>query len=240
MAERLIFHYHDRDTPLHRLDPRSKMFAMAVLTIMVFNLPPAGLLLIMLYTAAGIIIAGMPIREYRRESLFFGMFALIIFLTRWWGSSMPLDALFGSLRFLTIVLIGMLMTETTSPDDMALALFWLLRRFSRRAAYGAAARLNLTVSFFPVIFDAVQEISEARKSRQEQRLRRPLQRMISMSTQILDVIIDRAEEISYALESRGFREDILHGELSWGRRDTLFLLLSTLCFTAATAAVLIP
>ncbi len=228
MAEKLIFHYHDRKTILHKIDPRAKMLTLCIVTILVFELPPLGLFLLIPYIIIGIISAKIPIGEYRRESLFFGVFSLIIFLTRLWGSSLVLPSLLGVVRFLTIVVVGMLLTDTTAPEEMSLALFWFLHPFSKKFAYATAARLNLTVSFFPIIFDASQEMLDARRSRHEHVRRHPIRRMISMGTQLLAMILDRAEDISYALESRGFREDVLHGTLSWGRHDTLFILITIL------------
>lgn len=241
MAEKLIFHYHDRGTLIHRLDPRTKTALISVLTIMIFQLPSWSFLMILPVIAAGMLAARFPVRDYSRESGFFAVFTIIIFLTRWWGTGIPQEAGISALRFLMVVSAGMILTDTTDPEDIAMTIHWLLSPISRRIANAAAAQLNLTVSFFPIIFDASQELIEARRSRGEPRLRRPLRRMISIGTQLLEAIIDRAEDISYALESRGFDAGIQHGSLSWQRRDTLVLLITVVYLAALIpASSLIP
>ncbi len=233
MAERLIFHYHDRNTVVHRLDPRIKMFCILALTILLCNLKSMSLMFLLPYLLLGGIAARIPVGSYRKESLFFGVFALIIFLTHWWGSDTIIEALIAAARFLTIVAASMLLTDTTSPEDMSLALFWIIRPFSKRHAYNLSAKFNLTVNFIPMLFDASQEIHEARRSRLEDTRRHPVRRMVSIGTQLMDLILVRAEEISYALESRCFTPEVLHGELSWRLRDTAVLVVSLayFCFT---------
>ncbi len=226
MAERLIFHYHDRKTIAHSLDPRSKMFTLFVLTLSLLNLNPVGFLLILPYLALAMIAARMPVREYRKEILFFLIFSGMIFLMRWWGSGNPLTALTAAGRFLAIVVMGLTLSDTTSPNEMSLAIYWILRPFSEEFASNTAAKLNLTVSFFPVIFDASKDIQEARRSRHEDARRQPLRRLVSIGRQLFDLLLDRAEEISYALESRCFTPKIRHGSLDWRFRDTVYLMIS--------------
>ncbi len=226
MAERLIFHYHARKTIVHALDPRGKMFTLLAMTIMLLNLKTFGFLLLLPYLFLSMVAARMPVREYRREMLFFLIFSCMILLMRWWGTGDLLTAVTASGRFLAVVILGLILADTTSPNEMALTLYWLIRPFSRKTAASMAAKLNLTVSFFPVIFDASKEIQEARRSRHEDARRKPVRRLVSVGRQLFEGLLDRAEDISYALESRCFDPEILHGTLSWRFRDTVYLILS--------------
>ncbi len=228
MAERLIFHYHDRKTIAHSLDPRSKMFTLFVLTLSLLNLNTTGFLLMLPYLALALITARMPVRAYRKEIIFFVGFSVMIFLMRWWGSGNPITAITAAGRFFSVVVMGLILSDTTSPNEMSLAIYWILKPFSKEFASNTAAKLNLTVSFFPVIFDASKEIQEARRSRHEDARRQPLRRLVSIGRQLFDLLLDRAEEISYALESRCFTPSIMHGRLDWRFRDTVYLLISTI------------
>lgn len=238
MAERLIFHYHDRDTALNRVDARIKLFSLLLITIVVFNSPDVVIFpIIILLSAAGI--AGrIPLPEYRRELAFFFVFGSLIFLTRWLSNGLFSEALYAALRFLTVVAGGLLLTDSTSPEEISLSVFWIISPFSRKRAYEFSAAFSLTISFIPMLFDASSQISEARKARRDRRFRRPLRRIISMASQLMDQIIDRAEEISYALESRRFTPYVLHDSLGWRTADSL-ILIGIIIYLAVTSFLVV-
>ena len=226
MAERLIFHYHDRRTLIHRIDPRVKvllLFALSTALLMVNSLQTVA---IAGYIAAAVLMAKLPVTRYRRELRFFLIIFAIILLARWLSGSPFLEgALFG-FRFLLIVAASILFTDTTAPEEITLALYWYLRPLKFLNPKRIAARFNLTLAFFPLIFDAILEIREARRARLDNSWSRPLRRMISISSQIFDLILIKAEEISFALEARLFDEDILHGSIAFSRIDLAAVLVT--------------
>jgi energy-coupling factor transport system permease protein len=228
MAERLIFHYHHRDTFLNRVDPRIKLFTLLVLTIIIFQAAFIMTIPVILLLAAAAIAGRMPINRYKREMIFFFFFSSVIFLTRWWADGDIFSAAAAAVKFLTVVAGGLILTDSTSPEQISLAIFWLVAPLGRRRAHEFAAKFSLTISFIPMLFDAASDISEARRARQDHRLKRPLRRMISMGSQMMDHILERAEDISYALESRCFTPYVLHDELSWRLSDTVILLLTVI------------
>lgn len=223
MAERLIFHYHDRDTLLHRVDARIKLFSLLFITIVVFNTPDMMIFPMLLLLFAAGIAGRLPLTRYGREFTFFFVFASLIFFTRWLSGNLLTDALFSALRFLTVVAGGILLTDSTSPEEISLSVFWLISPFSRKRAYEFSAAFSLTISFIPMLFDTSSQMSEARKARRDRRFRRPLRRIISMGSGLMDQIIERAEEVSFALESRRFTPYVLHDSLNWRGADSLIL-----------------
>jgi energy-coupling factor transporter transmembrane protein EcfT len=59
-----------------------------------------------------------------------------------------------------------------------------------------------------------------------------------MASQLMDQIIDRAEEISYALESRRFTPYVLHDSLSWRTADSL-ILIGIIVYLAVTSILVV-
>ncbi|MGM0432245.1 MAG: energy-coupling factor transporter transmembrane component T family protein [Spirochaetota bacterium] len=221
MAERLIFHYRSRPTPVHRCDPRIKLLTLLALTILIFQFRAAVLLFIIPYMVIIGYLAKIPLKQYRRELLVFFLFATVIFLARWLGGNTFYEACIAVVRFLTVVYGGLLLTDTTAPEELALALRWLLTPLGKRRSGEAAATFSLTIHFIPLLFDASREISEARKTRLDRTGRHPVRRIISLGTQLMHHMLDKAEDISYALESRCFTPYAQHGELHWIWKDTL-------------------
>ncbi|NQT58590.1 MAG: energy-coupling factor transporter transmembrane protein EcfT [Bacteroidetes bacterium] len=226
MAERLIFHYQARNSIIHRIDPRIKIIIIFTISAAMFAVNPLQFAVLCGYVLSGCLIARLPFTKYRKELRFFLLLLILIVLSRWISSKSLISSLYYGARFILIVAAGLLLTDTTAPEDLTLALYWFLRPFKFLNPKRTAVRFNLTVSFIPIIFDSVLEIKEARKSRLDNTWRNPIKRIISFSSQIFDLILQKAEEISYALEARLFDEEILHGSISFRKMDFAVLILT--------------
>lgn len=226
MAERLIFHYQARSTLIHRIDPRVKIVIIFAITASMFSVNFLQFLILSGYVVTGCLIARLPFTRYGRELGFFFLLTAIIFISRWITSGILYEGIFHSIRFLLIVGAGLLLTDSTAPEDLTLALYWFMKPFKFINPERIAARFNLTLSFLPLIFDSILEIQEARKSRMDNVWRHPIRRIISLATQIFEAVLNRAEEITYALESRLFDEKVQHGSISFGRIDFFTLLVT--------------
>ena len=212
---------------MHKADSRVKLALILLLSVSIFSFKPFSLLLVSTYVLLGIFIARIPFMKYRKELTLFFILTVMIVLFRWIGEFTLYQALLAGGRFLVIVLAGLLLTDTTAPEDMTLAIHWILKPIPGIRAAEIATKFSLTISFIPLIFDATQEIREARRSRLENPRRHPLRRLISFGTQVFDLILQKTEEISLALESRLFNPEILHGELRFSRLDLLLILTSS-------------
>lgn len=203
MAEAVVFHYREADTPLHRLDPRIKLLTLLALTVTLVLLPLRSAAVIGGYACVIALGAGLPISRFRRELRVFLVLGTFIFLGRY-ASSDLFEALRSVMQFFTVVLLGLVLMDTTAPEDCASALHWALSFFSPAAAGRFSARLMLTLAFIPILFDSVAEVREARKARCEKPSKRPMRFLLSFLEQTFDIMLVKAEEISLALESRAF------------------------------------
>ena len=221
MAERLIFHYHARDTLFHRLDPRTKLIMVCINTVLIFIVSLLQLFVISAFVILCLIGSRLSPALYLREFKTFALLTLIIMISRWIGEATFLTALLYGIRFLLVVTLGLVLSETTSPEDLTLALYWFLRPLKFLHPKRTAARFSLMISFLPILLDATLEIAEARRSRLDDPMRHPLGRIVSIGMQVFELVLQRAEELSFALESRCYQEDVLYGSIAMRRVDVL-------------------
>jgi energy-coupling factor transport system permease protein len=236
MAEGIIFHYQYRGTLLHRLDPRTKMAAIFILSYTIFTCPSAGLSVLLLLFLALSISTAFSFGSYVRELTLFFFLGAAVFLGRWLSGGQIIAALTASARFFLAVWGGLLFMDSTSPEQSAQAIYALLKPVRNQKRGKTAAQILLSISFIPLIFDSAGEIREARRSRGEHPMKHPFRYTASFTVQLFDMLLLKAEEYSLALMSRGF-DGTMHPEpLSFGRRDAaaaaVFLLIVMLAWAA--------
>ena len=122
MAERLIFHYQARNSIVHRIDPRIKIIIIFTISAAMFAVNPLQFAVLCGYVLSGSLIARLPFTKYRKELRFFLLLLIVIVLSRWISSKSLINSLYYGARFILIVAAGLLLTDTTAPEDLTLAL----------------------------------------------------------------------------------------------------------------------
>ena len=213
MVEVTLFHYRDRNTFLNRANPLTKIACTLVLSTVLIQ---AGLSAILLQTLILFIVAGviqLPVRQYRHELRFFVVMGSIIAVSHFLSQRDVLTAAVATIRFFDIVLLGALFADTTAPDDLARSLGALLARIPKVRGQRIAATIELTLNTVPMLFDVSSQVREARICRLEPLWRHPLHRIVSYGSAIASLLLERAEDLAAALESRAYDVD--------AQRDTL-------------------
>lgn len=219
MVEVRLFHYTDRGTYLHRAHPITKLFALFIFSLIISGTSLPGVLsLLILFSLVSWTIR-FPISRYTRELRFFLFMALIIGTARAVGGSKIETVVLVMLRFVIIVQMGMLFTDTSAPDDIARAIGSMLSRLPSVPGYRIGATIELTLASIPMLFDVALEVSQARKARGENRRKHPLRRIVSYGTSVFELMLDRAQQMEAALTARGYREDAVRSHLSWSLVD---------------------
>ncbi|WP_410512752.1 ATP-binding cassette domain-containing protein [Paenibacillus sp. BR2-3] len=238
------------------LDPRVKWLGMVLWSLVILgmnSLPP--LLLAAGLIAALIRSAGI---SWRRTAEFFQPF-LIMFLFLWLLSSVSFQkadwqlgpvgisysgAVQGGLsilRFVLLIALGFLFTETTTGAPLREALEWAitpLKKLGIRTRNWSLA-VSVTLQFVPWILRKLSQLQLALRSRGRQRntSKRWTPRQISLlMVPLLILVIGMGDELATAIESRGYdpaKERTAWYVLIWQRSDTLALI-----FILLTAAVL--
>ncbi|WP_422478116.1 energy-coupling factor transporter transmembrane component T family protein [Pleomorphochaeta sp. DL1XJH-081] len=223
MVEVNLFHYHDRNTFLHRANPISKIIAMLMISTALIRttlLQTSVLSLFFIIIATAI---RLPIGRYRRELRFFILMATIIALARWSSAEQWDQIALSVIRFATIVSMGMLFADTSSPDDIARSVGSLLERIPGVKGYRIGATLELTVSTIPLLFDASLQVSQARRARGEAYWRNPIPKIVSLGSTVFALLLERAEYLEAALTARLYNPDADRGSFGYRTVDVVIL-----------------
>ncbi|WP_238651328.1 ATP-binding cassette domain-containing protein [Paenibacillus piscarius] len=236
------------------LDPRVKWLGMLLGSL---ALLAADTLLPLLLTAGLLAVLAVSAHvSWRRAARFFRPF-LVMFLFLWllsglsWSS--PDFALgpvgfsyagilrggISVLRFLLLIALGFLFTETTTGAPLQEGLEWAiapLRALGIRTRNWSLA-VSVTLQFVPWILGKLAQLQLALRSR-GRRTRGPgrwsPRQIVLMIVPLLILVLGMGDELATAVESRGYdpaRQRTPVYQLSWSRRDTA----AALCILAVAA-----
>jgi energy-coupling factor transport system permease protein len=217
------------DSPIHRLDPRTKILATLVLAVLVFVIRGfAGLAALAVFTAllvlASRISPGYVLRGLRPVfwllvfavvlQVFFGQeggHAVFhrgpIIVTR---ENLTLGLLNGA-RFVLLIAATSLMTYTTSPVELTDGLERLLRPFQRLGvpAHELALMMTIAIRFIPTLAEETDKIMKAQMARGADFTRGNIaQRARALVPLLVPLFVGafrRAESLALAMEARGYR-----------------------------------
>lgn len=229
MVELNIFHYISKKSLLHRMDPRFKLVYMALFTTMTMTAEIRGLILITLLLVLALFQSQLPVVRMIKEIWKFLIFLVFIIFTRTYTYGIIPGLVFGW-KLLLILLLGSILTGTTSISQLRNAIEWIFGKipFLSRYAPRIAIMTGLTVSLVPLIFDQASEISNAQKARCFDRVKNPIKRIKRMAVPLLSRTFMKAEEIALAMESRCYSEDRTGTVLKASSKDWITLFISIL------------
>ncbi len=226
--------YLPTNTVIHRIDPRTKLFGLIVLIVMVFFRFPSvevnfiyyGILLIIVFTL--MMISKIRIRSLIKQlkALWFMMlFLLIINIFTFRtpeqkplftiGSFTLYDAplyqtLYIFIRLLLMISITMILTSTTRPLDLTSALEWYMYplKFIRFPVHQVAMTLSLALRFIPLLLEETGRIMNAQESRgvdfKHGSLKVKIRAVVSLMVPLFVTAFTLSEDLAYAMEARGY------------------------------------
>lgn len=249
--------FYPVESPLHGLDPRAKILAVAVLVLGLFLVDSgAGFVLVTLALAAGVVAARIPpgvFLRLLRPVLFIAALTAVfqVFFSREgdllfrWGflevheGGLRMGFLLA-LRILLLVAAAGLLTATTAPvalSDGIEDLLSPLKRF-RFPAHEVAMMMTIALRFIPTLGQEAQKIMKAQAARgAEFDDGGPLRRARALVPVLVPLTVGafrRADELAEAMESRGYRGGegrTRYRELRFRTRDAVAI--------AATALVIV-
>ncbi len=217
------------DSPVHRLDPRTKVLATLALVIVIFAVGTfAGLgvltLLLALVIASGRISPGYILRGLRPVFWLLAIAAAfqVLFgepgghpvfhqgpfvITR---ENLVLGAFYGY-RLVLLVVATTLMTFTTSPVELTDGLERLLRPFRRVGvpAHELAMMMTIALRFIPTLLEETEKIMKAQMARgaefSQGNLARRARALIPLLVPLFVSAFRRADALALAMEARCYR-----------------------------------
>lgn len=226
--------YSPKDTFIHRLDPRNKILLLILLMVAIFlrfsnwstTLVLSGVLLVF-------IVVFMIIARISFIDLFSSlatMWLLIIVLMAAYIfipmstythiafhiGTYPIywDAFYQAgyiiLRLIMMISLTMILTSTTKPMDLTYAFEWYMYplRAIKFPVSEIAMTLSIALRFIPTLLDETDRIMKAQASRgvdfNHGKLGKRIKAVISLIIPLFVSAIERSEELSNAMEARGY------------------------------------
>lgn len=224
------------DSPVHHLDPRTKMIAVMVLMGAMLSMQN------MILTGLYLLFAVMAYRlaHFNLKILWQTARPLLILIVLTWlihaffdprtprwictplgiGISWPgcLSGLLFSTRLLTLVLIAGLLTLTTAPMSIAEGLYRLIRPLERLGlpAQDVAMMISIALRFIPILMEEAQRIYKAQLARGVHFNGRGVKRAKMILPILIPLFLStfrRANDLAIAMEARCYQSGHLRTSL---------------------------
>jgi energy-coupling factor transport system permease protein len=253
-----VAQYYPGISLVHRFDPRCKVVAVAVLVVALFVRDGfAALAVFAAVGVAGLALSRVPLAwVWRALRPVLWLMALTFVLQALFGpgdefwSVGPLhvsrrgleQAAFLSVRLIVIVVIGSLLTFTTSPIALTDALAWLGRPLRRLRVPTEELALMATIAlrFIPTLFEETDTIMRAQRARGADFSRGgPVRRARALLPVLVPLFVmsfRRADDLALAMEARCYTPGVARTRLHPMQarpRDALLLLLVAATIVAA-------
>ena len=229
MVELNLFHYSDRGTFLHRVNPITKIGALLLFSLLISIISFTGFVLFLLSFLVLLWVIALPILQYRREFRFFLMMGTIIGCVRALQGNGWEDPFSAVVRFASIICMGIIFADTSAPDDISRAVGHTLSYIPRVHGNRIGTTIELTISTIPLLFDISMEVYVSRKARGEQAWKHPVRYIVSYTSTIFEHMLDRAQILERALTARYFNPDADRGHFGYTWRDLIVVMVSIAC-----------
>lgn len=225
-----IGQYIPRESPIHHLDPRTKIAATAALTVVIFVINDfTGSALFGAFMVALFLVAQIPLGYVGRGLRPVLFLLLLTFLLNLFFSGIrdgtPLirlgpvvitteaaaRAFFIALRLVLLVVTTSLFTFTTSPMALTDGMERLLRPFRRIGVPGheLAMMMSIALRFIPTLLEETERIMKAQMARgaefQRGNLLRRARALLPILVPLFLSAFRRADELALAMEARAYR-----------------------------------
>ena len=237
-------------SPVHRMDPRFKLFFLALLSVSSVNASLLGLLLLFFLQLFAFVQSRIPAGAFARELRYFAVFLFFVFLAR--ALTTPGEKFFqagllsvifpvgphglragalAAFRLFLVVMLGFLFVNATPPSKVRAAVAWYLRPVPFVPEKRVASMMALLVRFLPLIVQQARETSDAQKARGVENRKNPVYRLVKLAIPMLRRTFLRADELVLAMEARGYDEDRSMPRLDAAKSDWLALaILVPICY----------
>jgi len=196
------YRFSKLDTPIHRLDPRTKLLMSVTFTLLgVTTLDPIEILALLLIQFA-ILISSRSLAFWLRSIRALTLFLVLILVMQMITTGNILQSVYFALRFVVVASATSWFFFTTSPEDLGRAL--------EQVGVSADIALSFTLSmrFIPVIAEEFQSIFDAQRARGLEvgkgGLTERMKSMLPILVPLFVGVIRRTYEIADALELRGY------------------------------------
>lgn len=223
-----IGQYFPGDSVIHKMDARAKAILVMVIIVSFFLCKNFLSLLLAAVTVLGVVaISKTPFKTVFKSlkplriiiiitavlNLFYGGGKTLVSLGRLSITTGGIStAVFVAARIILLVIIGSMLTYTTSPTDLTDAIERMmkpLKVFKKDIPHTIAMTMTIAIRFIPTLVEEIDKIMAAQKSRgAEMDSGSLLHRVKALVPVIIPLFISafrRANDLAYAMECRCYR-----------------------------------
>lgn len=217
-----LFSYHPGDTLWHTLDVRCKCLLVCLLSMAVLKtgLPGNAICLCVLMVILKTLRVG-PAMLVKQLKVFL-LLLILIFFSRWAVTpGDPMVTVYGfcltrqgftsgslvSLRFLVVMLLGLILTATTRSSEIKAAVQWFFKPIPFIPEKRVAVMVGLALKFMPLILDNAREVTHAVNARCGNLRTNPVRRLVNLSWPLLKKTFQSADDLSLAMQARCYSEN---------------------------------
>lgn len=219
---RIALHYLPGHSLLHRWDARCKFFGLLIITATLIQTRISWFVFDSILLVGLFLLSRFPLKQLLRELRFWTFFLVVLFLFQvLWAPGTRLPScpwlpvsgeglLLGGLTCWRLGLIlgyAVLFTAVTKPSELRDTLIWLLKPIPFLPERRIGLMASLTLRFFSRTLDQAEEVNLANKARLGDQKKNPIKRIKFLVLPILRRSFLDAEEVTFALAARGYRED---------------------------------
>lgn len=224
-----IGQYYDVDSPVHRLDPRTKVLGTVIFIVGLFlvksflGFAVAGICLLLLIRCSNIPLKFIVRGQKSIAMLLLFTVVLNMFmvkgdvLVRIWFLKITYQglytALFMGMRLIMLVIGCSMMTLTTTPLQLTDGLEKLLRPLKKIKVpvHDIAMMMSIALRFIPILMEETDKIMKAQSARgadfESGSLLRRAKSLIPVLVPLFISAFRRADELATAMEARCYRGD---------------------------------
>ena len=223
-----IGQYYPADSPLHKLDPRVKLFATVIYVLALFCFKGiVGLALITAFLYAVIKLSKVPFKFMTK-----GLKAIVVLviitsvfnllatpgdIVFWkWGSLQITDtgiinAVLMTVRLVYLILGTSLMTLTTTPNQLTNGLETALAPLNKMKVpvHSIAMMMSIALRFIPILIEETDKIMKAQMARgadfENGNLIQKAKAMVPLLVPLFVSAFRRANDLAMAMEARCYR-----------------------------------
>lgn len=226
-----IGQYYPVDSPIHRLDARTKIIAVLLYIIGLFAAGGvAGYALAFLLLAAAACLSNVPLRLMLSGlkgiiAIILFTVALNLFFTRQGNIVLQLGVLkitdFGILlcvkmavRLVMLIVASSVLTLTTSPIELTVGMEYLLKPFKKIGvpAHEISMMMSIALRFIPTLIEELDKIKKAQTARgavfDTGSIAQRAKSLLPLLVPLFVSAFRRADELAMAMEARCYRGDV--------------------------------
>lgn len=144
-------------------------------------------------------------------------------------------AIFVFFRMVALVFIATILTLTTKPTDLTLAIEWMFKplKIFKINSEEIALIITIALRYIPTILEEAQKIMDAQASRgadfKSSNIFKKVKQLVTLLVPMFVISFERSDELADAMMTRNFvpgKVKTKYHKLDWELRDTILMIIS--------------